>query len=658
LLLEVIDIRHVSIENDHQNSNLTKFLDLKSENIKNEPEQDNNKKYVLEETISSDTNYNNVEVNEEYLSESNIDIDDTDTLNEELIPEKPLKCTECPKSFDKPQHLSRHMKRHSGVLHKCDLCPSVFVDEGRLRIHINSHDKDGGKTFGCQYCEETFLILKDLKSHRKSHPEYKSRIKRKWQRKENKLPDDTKVDTSVVCDECGKTFKSKSFLNKHRFLHTGERPYSCDQCSKAFPTEFQLRSHRTVHSDEKHKPFMCDVCSKSFRGSTDLKRHKTIHTGEKLLNCDQCSYATSHLTALKCHIRTHTGERPYVCHICKKTFINKGHMDRHIKGVHIGEKNVFCEKCPKSFLTQEQLKQHKVVHSGEKNFHCDICPKRFTQSSALYIHKHIHTGEKPWTCDVCGMTFGEKGNLNKHKIIHNENREYPFKCDICPKAFDKTDNLQRHRRIHSGEKPFVCSICGREFTENGHLKNHMNRMHSHLISTEGKLPSEKSYFQENLDSKILRKSPEITSHYKTFSERNHISNGLHATLNVDANDRQMLESDLAKNSAFIKNNPLDITAEPQAGRCGGEQPIKNYVLDSISHDKMLPDRNLTNKMFELSETIGKDTSMHQHQTEIGHSRNEMSTQNNSREPHPPSMGKLFQEQVSSLHFPFLPNYDD
>ena len=54
----------------------------------------------------------------------------------------------------------------------------------------------------------------------------------------------------------------------------------------------------------------------------------------------------------------HEGKRDYPCNICGKFFEDKGHVKRHIKGVHEGVK-------------------HK----------CDICGNEFSQKSGVFTHK-------------------------------------------------------------------------------------------------------------------------------------------------------------------------------------------------------------------------------------------------------------------------------
>uniref|UniRef100_A0A3Q2CL34 Zinc finger protein OZF-like n=1 Tax=Cyprinodon variegatus TaxID=28743 RepID=A0A3Q2CL34_CYPVA len=60
-----------------------------------------------------------------------------------------------------------------------------------------------------------------------------------------------------ICDDCGKTFKKKHYLNEHIRSHTGERPFGCDVCGQRFSLKRTLSDHLRIHTGE--KPFGCDI---------------------------------------------------------------------------------------------------------------------------------------------------------------------------------------------------------------------------------------------------------------------------------------------------------------------------------------------------------------------------------------------------------------
>ncbi|XP_074653022.1 zinc finger protein 1-like [Tubulanus polymorphus] len=74
-----------------------------------------------------------------------------------------------------------------------------------------------------------------------------------------------------ACDQCDKMFSKQSSLARHKYEHSGARPFGCDICGKAFKHKHHLTEHKRLHSGE--KPFQCKKCGKRFSHSGSYSQH-------------------------------------------------------------------------------------------------------------------------------------------------------------------------------------------------------------------------------------------------------------------------------------------------------------------------------------------------------------------------------------------------
>ncbi|XP_034277534.1 zinc finger protein 737-like isoform X1 [Pantherophis guttatus] len=273
-------------------------------------------------------------------------------------------CFECGKRFERPLHLTKHLRIHKGErTYPCIECGKRFNKQSNLTVHLRLHT--GEKPYGCP--------------------------------------------------ECGKRFCTKSHLLGHYRMHTGEKPYECEVCGKRFPVKASVNKHRRIHIGDPKLSKPIEIKSK---GNTQAILPEVTHAIPVPENFIEN-------ISKKPPIGITVSDRNFVCCESGKSFDQSSHLTTHQR-IHTGEKLYPCNECGKCFNKQSNLNVHLRLHTGEKPYGCPDCGQKFNMKSHLQGHYRIHTGEKPFQCEDCGKSFRVKSCLTRHQQIHTG--EKPYKC--------------------------------------------------------------------------------------------------------------------------------------------------------------------------------------------------------------------------------------
>lgn len=323
----------------------------------------------------------------------------------------------------------------------------------------------------CQQCGQTFMSLKGLRSHERSHAALAA-IK-----KINNLP------TSAL----------KHKIDKYVVYKPGTmRPFLCGFCT--FRTTVMGLWRR--HFMKKHQDIVCSPETDSQDEESDKEHPNTLEDLNNLFGLDEeRGFTEKSLYSEPPDVQRQLNHYSLMAKARSASTANV-QKDKSPK-----TDMLHCERCNFNTGNLSRMRRHYLTRHGKKILRCKECS--FFTGSRKTLGVHVETDhstfqsgaahQKDFRCPFCLYQTKNKNNMIDHIVLHREERVVPievrrpklsrylqgivFRCHKCTFTSGSAENLRSHMARHRDIKPYKCRLCYFDCTWLSDLETHLSDKH-------------------------------------------------------------------------------------------------------------------------------------------------------------------------------------
>ncbi|KAL0979618.1 hypothetical protein UPYG_G00187370 [Umbra pygmaea] len=407
------------------------------------------------------------------------------------------------------QHVSEPEKNTKSVMHERLELPDVLMTEESdshwivtnvesiskgmqphlfpSTVPLTSEPEEVSAGEECKHCGRTFMSLKGLRSHERSHAAMAAlkRLENVPHQQQQMFDSHIRHRPGTIkpfhCGLCRYRTSILSLLKNHLLkVHSAEHP------PKDLPSSVtisQEKEHILGANDEvaPNLPESQDCNQLSDSEESDLPE-KPVYAEPPDVQRQLNHYR--HLAQAKSPSPPDTKPTAtiedglFVCEFCIYTSTYIKSMRRHYINRHNGKRLVRCKDCPFFTGFRKKLDMHietaHAIGTTEvlKDLHCPLCLYHTKNKKRMIDHIILHREEPVAPIEVC------RTKLSRYL------QGIVFRCHKCTFTSSSDANLSLHMQKHDDIKPYKCRLCYFDCTHLNELEAHLCEKHQVMRNHE------------------------------------------------------------------------------------------------------------------------------------------------------------------------------